>query len=65
MKIEDLMDKERRAQYGLLVTLYHAKETLRIKDLMRLSNLSKVTLLKYIDNLNDLCREQGLSLIHI
>lgn len=61
MKIEDLMDKERRAQYGLLVTLYHAKETLRIKDLMRLSNLSKVTLLKYIDNLNDLCREQGLA----
>lgn len=31
MKIEDLMDKERRAQYRLLVTLYHAKETLRLK----------------------------------
>ncbi|MEY1723428.1 helix-turn-helix domain-containing protein [Streptococcus pyogenes] len=61
MKIEDLMDKERRAQYRLLVTLYHAKETLRLKDLMRLSNLSKVTLLKYIDNLNHLCREQGLA----
>lgn len=61
MKIEDLMDKERKAQYRLLVTLYHAKETLRLKDLMRLSNLSKVTLLKYIDNLNHLCREQGLA----
>ncbi|MGP6387912.1 helix-turn-helix domain-containing protein [Streptococcus dysgalactiae] len=61
MKIEELMDKERKAQYRLLQALYASKNSLLLKDLMRQSHLSKVTLLKYIDNLNHLCHEQGLA----
>lgn len=61
MKIEELMDKERKAQYRLLQALYASKNSLLLKDLMKQSHLSKVTLLKYIDNLNHLCQEQGLA----
>ncbi|MFA1312034.1 helix-turn-helix domain-containing protein [Streptococcus dysgalactiae] len=61
MKIEELMDKERKAQYRLLQALYASKNSLLLKDLMKQSHLSKVTLLKYIDNLNHLCKEQGLA----
>lgn len=61
MKIEELMDKERKAQYRLLQALYASQNSLLLKDLMRQSHLSKVTLLKYIDNLNHLCQEQGLA----
>lgn len=61
MKIEELMDKERKAQYRLLQALHASKNSLLLKDLMKQSHLSKVTLLKYIDNLNHLCQEQGLA----
>ncbi|MGT2934079.1 helix-turn-helix domain-containing protein [Streptococcus catagoni] len=61
MKIEYLMDKERRAQYQLLLTLYQSDKKLSLKEVMTLLKISKVTLIKYIENLNALFQESHLA----
>ncbi|MGT2888210.1 helix-turn-helix domain-containing protein [Streptococcus didelphis] len=61
MRIEQLMDKERRAQYLLLMKLYQTDHLLSLKEVLNHFNLSKVTLIKYISNLNQLLAVAGLS----
>ncbi|VTS15717.1 trans-acting positive regulator [Streptococcus pseudoporcinus] len=61
MKIEQLMDKERKAQYQILSYLYKRSEKVPQRELLEVSKLSKVTLLKYLDNINNLFRLEHLS----
>lgn len=63
MKIDQLMDKESRAQYQLLVYLYERKDGASIKEVLQKMGLTKVTLIKYISNLNTLFQENNLSCI--
>lgn len=60
MKIDDLMDKERRIQYQVLLTLYQSTGTLPLKQIMQSTGISKVTLLKYLEHLEDLLREHSI-----
>ncbi|KHD45479.1 helix-turn-helix domain-containing protein [Streptococcus hongkongensis] len=61
MKIEQLMGKERQAQYHLFMILYQAEGPPSVKDLTQALQLSKVTLLKYITNLNQLFDKHGVA----
>ncbi|VTS42102.1 DNA-binding protein [Streptococcus porcinus] len=61
MKIEQLMDKERKAQYQILSHLYKSSERVTQRELLEISKLSKVTLLKYLENINDLFRLEQMS----
>ncbi|ASL35360.1 trans-acting positive regulator [Streptococcus iniae] len=60
MKIDDLMDKERRIQYQILLTLYRSKGSLPLKQVMQSTAISKVTLLKYLEHLVDLLQEHAI-----
>lgn len=61
MKIELLMDKERRTQFQLLQILYDNDQAVAIKEVTSTLNLSKVTLIKYINHLNDLFEKNKLN----
>lgn len=60
MKIEELMDKERRAQYQLLLCLYQSQGSIPLKQVMQNSGISKVTLLKYCHHIDDLLQDENL-----
>lgn len=61
MKIEQLMNKERNAQYQLLKLLYDSEEAVQLKDSLVAMNLSRVTLLKYIEHINDLFENKAIN----
>lgn len=54
MLLEDLFEKRERGQWVLLKTLINHTDDLALKDAMVQTDLSKVTLLKYVEDLNEL-----------
>ena len=62
MVIEDLFEKRERGLWVLLSTLINHSTDLEIKEAMAQTALSKVTLLKYVEDLNELADSQGFPL---
>lgn len=62
MVIEDLFEKRERGLWVLLSTLINHSTDLEIKEAMAQTALSKVTLLKYVEDLNDLADSQDFPL---
>lgn len=60
MQIERLMEKTEQVQYALLVLLQDQLASLPVKDVMKQTGLSKVTLYKYIEALNTLFENNHL-----
>ncbi|WP_162097588.1 helix-turn-helix domain-containing protein [Streptococcus ictaluri] len=54
------MTKDRSAQYQMMRSLHKVKNGLALKDLMTQLKLSKVTLIKYIDQLNHLFKDKEI-----
>lgn len=52
MQINQLMDKAEQGQYEILLNLYKFENSINVKNLAIQTDLSKVTLLKYIDIIN-------------
>ncbi|MGT2911653.1 helix-turn-helix domain-containing protein [Streptococcus cameli] len=61
MHITLLMEKAEQAQYELIAYLHRFDKPLHLKQIMEDLNCSKVTLLKYIDALNDKMTEKQLA----
>ncbi|MCU9533569.1 helix-turn-helix domain-containing protein [Streptococcus sp. CSL10205-OR2] len=52
MQIEQLMEKEKQAQYQLISLFYQSTNEMTLKEATRNTNLSKQTVIKYIESLN-------------
>ncbi|MEW4354645.1 helix-turn-helix domain-containing protein [Streptococcus pneumoniae] len=60
MQLGDIMEKAEAGQYLLLSLLAHKEMSISLKEVGRATNLSRATLLKYRDSLNDLAKERQL-----
>ncbi|MGT2865571.1 helix-turn-helix domain-containing protein [Streptococcus fryi] len=60
MQIESLMEKTEQIQYQLITLLKSQLKPMSLKELMRETGLSRVTLMKYIDAMNELFDEHQL-----
>lgn len=61
MQIKDLMEKAEQGQFQLLSLLSHAAKALSIKEIMSETGLSKSTVTKYAEALNDFFERQKVS----
>jgi len=62
MLIEELLDKTERKQYQLLCLLNEVGETMQVDEVLEKVHLTKVTLNKYIDDINYLSSEKRVDL---
>lgn len=62
MQIKDLMEKAEQGQFQLLSLLSHTAKELQIKDIMTETGLSKTTITKYAEALNDFFEHQNLGI---
>lgn len=62
MQIKDLMEKAEQGQFQLLSLLSHTAKELQIKDIMTETGLSKTTITKYAEALNDFFEHQNLEI---
>lgn len=60
MQIQQLMDKAEYGQYQILNFLYSKKTAVSIKDLAISTDLSRATLIKYIESINLTMRDHSL-----
>lgn len=60
MKIQQLMDKAEYGQYQILNLLNSRNTPMTMKELIMSTDLSKATLLKYIESINELMKENDL-----
>lgn len=60
MNIKDLMDKSELAQYNILSVLYNKNTSLSLKKLSEETQLSKATIIKYIDYINELMLKEDI-----
>ncbi|HEN4406967.1 TPA: helix-turn-helix domain-containing protein, partial [Streptococcus agalactiae] len=61
MRIEALMEKERRVQYRLLSFLRGSPQAIALKLALLETGLSRATLLKYINNLNSYFEQEKVN----
>lgn len=62
MHLEDLFEKREKSQLVLIGTLMEQTSEANLKDILSKTGLSRTTLIKYIDDLNDLAQESGFEL---
>ena len=66
MHLEDLFEKREKSQLELITALMHVPEEIPLKEIIILTDLARSTLLKYIEDLNQLAKAQNFELeIHL
>ena len=62
MQLEDLFEKREKSQLMLISTLMNQPIEAELKDVLTKTSLSRSTLLKYIDDLNELAQTNQFEL---